>query len=71
MNCLSPSILAADFNVLGEQMKMTEDNGAEYLHFDVMDGVFVDNISYAELSEIYVKLVKEIVERELENEKDN
>ena len=43
---LAPSILSADFKVLGEQMKLTEDNGAKYLHFDVMDGVFVNNITY-------------------------
>ena len=34
---LAPSILAADFTRLGEEMKATEENGAEYLHFDVMD----------------------------------
>ena len=34
---LAPSILSADFKVLGEQMKLTEDNGAKYLHFDVME----------------------------------
>ena len=43
---LSPSILAADFTVLGEQMKLTADNGAKYLHFDVMDGMFVPSISF-------------------------
>ena len=43
---LAPSILAADFKVLGEQMKLTEDNGAEYIHFDVMDGMFVPSISF-------------------------
>ena len=43
---LAPSILAADFKVLGEQMKQTEDNGATYLHFDVMDGMFVPSMSF-------------------------
>ncbi len=42
---LAPSILAADFKFLGEQIHMTEEWGAKYLHFDVMDGTFVHNIS--------------------------
>lgn len=43
---LSPSILAADFTRLGEEMKATEKYGAKYLHFDVMDGMFVPSISF-------------------------
>lgn len=45
-NILAPSILSADFRTLGEQIKMTEKAGAQYVHFDVMDGIFVPSISF-------------------------
>ena len=43
---VAPSILAADFKKLGEEIALVESLGAEYLHFDVMDGHFVPNISF-------------------------
>ena len=45
MNILAPSLLAADFARLGEQMRMIDQVGAHYFHYDVMDGQFVPNIS--------------------------
>lgn len=46
MAILAPSMLSADFKELGKEIRVIEENGAKYLHFDVMDGIFVPSISF-------------------------
>jgi ribulose-phosphate 3-epimerase len=43
---IAPSILSADFNNLGKEIEMINQSEAGFIHFDVMDGVFVPNISF-------------------------
>ena len=43
---LSPSILSADFGTLRDDLRVLEEAGTKYLHFDMMDGDFVPNISF-------------------------
>src|SRR5665647_947167 len=46
MKLVAPSILAADFNHLGKVIEMLNDSEADMIHCDIMDGVFVPNISF-------------------------
>lgn len=51
---IAPSILSCDFSAVGEAIKKIEENGADLVHLDVMDGAFVKNITFGP------KMVKDI-----------
>ena len=51
---IAPSILSADFSKMGEEVQSLEQNGADVVHCDVMDGVFVNNITFG------IKMVEDL-----------
>ena len=51
---IAPSILSADFSKMGEEIRSLEASGADVIHCDVMDGVFVNNITFG------IKMVEDI-----------
>jgi len=60
---IAPSILAADFNKLGKEIEMIDRSNAGYIHCDVMDGVFVPNISFGIP---IIKHVKKVAQKPLD-----
>ena len=56
---VSPSLLAANFMNLTDEVKRIKDSGCEYIHLDVMDGCFVPNISFGPG---IIKQLKEILD---------
>ena len=51
---IAPSILSADFSKMGEEVRSLEESGADLVHCDVMDGVFVNNITFG------IKMVEDL-----------